>query len=405
MATAAAHPMVQTPRAEGESAKTVRSLAIATAANVLGLTAHTTYMYYLAPIALREGSFAADALIFSLVAIAMGLSVVPSGRLADRIARRYVMRIGLALLGVAYLGVILPPSVAAIVAGTLATGVGLALLFVSFQSYVADLLHATKRGVAYGRAGALGVLASAAGPFLAALVFRFVPDARIALLVNGVLFGAAAFAGILLTMRLPSVRAPTHAPEERGHWREAARAASPAALVYVFMGAGYGMTAPYFTVHFLDDLRYASESWGYLLAAGTVLSALGSMAAGELGRRMPPIRVALVGMVGLLASSLLFALPLHAAFFALGFLGRSLFSTTVGPAVSTLTMERARPARRAEAQSYASLAWNAGWAVGGAVGGALLVALGGGLFALGGLLALLGTALGALMLASGSAKI
>lgn len=398
MATAAAHPMVQTPRADGESAATVRSLAIATAANVLGLTAHTTYMYYLAPIALREGGLAADALIFSLVAIAMGLSVVPAGRLADNIPRRYVMRWGLALLGVAYVGVILPPSLLAVVAGTIATGIGLAFLFVSFQSYVADLLHASRRGVAYGRAGALGVLASAAGPFLAAIVFRATSDPRLALQVNGVLFAVAAFAGILLTTRLPSVRAPEHAPVERGHWRDAARAAAPAALVYLFMGAGYGMTAPYFTVYFLDALRYASESWGYLLAAGTVLSALGSMAAGELGRRMPAIRVALVGMAGLLASSLLFALPLHAAFFAVGFLGRSLFSTTVGPAISALTMERARPARRAEAQSYASLAWNAGWATGGAVGAALLVAVGGALFPLGGLLALLGAALGALML-------
>lgn len=400
MATAAAHPMVQTPAAHGEDRATLRSLAVAIAANVLGLTAHSTYMYYLAPIALREGGFDADALIFSLVAVSMGLAVVPAGRLADRIPRRYVMRIGLALLGLAYVGVVLPPSREAVVAGTVATGVGLALLFVSFQSYVADLLHASRRGVAYGRAGALGVLASAAGPFFAAVVFRGVDDPRLALQVNGALFALAAFAGILLTLALPSVRAP--APKERGRWREAARAAAPAAVVYLFMGAGYGMTAPYFTVYFLDHLRYASEHWGYLLAMGTVMSAVGSILAGRLGRRVEPMRVALLGMAGLLASSVLFALPLPALLFAAGFLGRSLFSTTVGPVISASVMARAHPNRRAEAQSYSSLAWNAGWAVGGAVGGALLLRLGGALFPLGGALALAGVALGMLVLTRGS---
>lgn len=396
-----AHPLVHTPRADGEDRATRRALLLATAANVLGLTAHTTYMYYLAPIALREGGVEADALIFSLVAVAMGLAVVPAGRLADRTPRRHVMRLGLLLLALAYVGVVLPPSRAAVVAGTLASGVGLAFLFVSFQSYVADLLHAAERGVAYGRAGALGILASAAGPFVAALVFRASGDARAALVANGVLFGVAGLAGILLTYALPSVRAPTHEAGERGDWRAAARAAGPVALVYLFMGAGYGMTAPYFTVYFLDHLRYASEHWGYLLAAGTVLSALGSMAAGQLGRSMPPVRVALLGMVGLLVASLLFVLPLPAVFFALGFLGRSLFSTTVGPAMSATVMARAHPARRAEAQSYSSLAWNAGWAVGGASGGALLAALGGGLFPLGGALAVSGVTLGAWLLQRG----
>ena len=377
--------------------RATRDLAIATAANVLGLAAHSTYMYYLAPIALRQGGHDADALIFSLVAVAMGTAVVPAGRLADRVPRRYVLRVGLALLGLAYVGVIVG-SREAVVLGTIASGVGLAFLFVSFQSYVADLLQGAARGVAYGRAGAIAVLAAASGPFLAALVFRLVPDARLALQVNGLVFSFLAYGAILLTLALPSARAPPATREERGHWRDAARAAAPAAVVYVFMGAGYGMTAPYFTVFFLDRVRLAPESWGYLLGLGTVMSALGSFAAGELAHRAAPMRLALLGMVGLLASSLLFVLPVATLFLAVGFLGRSLFSTTVAPGLSSVTMSRVVAPRRAEAQAYVSLAWNTGWSVGGATGALILARIGGGLFPLGAALALLGVLAGMLAL-------
>lgn len=375
-----------------------RHLLIATTANTLGITAHMTYMYYLAPIALRAGGLGGDAIVFSLVAVSMGLAVVPAGRLADRIPRRYVLRTGLALLAAAYVGVALPPSLAAVVGGTIASGVGLAFLFVSFQSYVADLLAADERARAYGRAGAFAVLASAAGPAVAGLVFRATTSDLLGLRVNAALFALAGLVAIALTMTLPSARPATYAPEERGRWLEAPRAAAPIALLYVFMGAGYGMTAPYFTVYFLDHVHLAKETWGYLLAAGTVASALGSMAAGELNRSADARRIAVLGMLGLLSASLVFLFPVGLIGLALGFLGRSLFSSTVAPGMSATIMSRARQARRAETHAYVSAAWNVGWAVGGAVGGALLAAIGGALFPLGGALALGGVALGVMLL-------
>ena len=364
--------------------------AVATAANVLGTSAHTTYMYYLAPIALRAaGIEGRDSVVFAAIAIAMGVIVVPAGRLADRIPRRHVMRLGLLLLAAAYVALLVPLSFPWILAGTLSTGFGLAFLFVSFQSYVADLLRHEERGPAYGRAGALSVLASALAPFLAALVFRTVGDEMLGLRVNGVLFGLSALLGIALTFTLPSVRGARPPAEERGRWHEAVRAAGPIMLVYLLMGAGYGMTAPYFTVFFLDHLGYANDAWGYLLAVGTLASAAGSLAAGEAARRIRPLYVSLVGQCFLFASSALFLLP-FAALYAVGFLGRSMFAATTGPSMNALLMERARPARRAEASGSTSLAWNTGWATGAAVGGAILAARGGALFPIGGALALTG---------------
>ena len=168
--------------------------------------------------------------------------------------------------------------------------------------------------------------------------------------------------------------------------------------MYLLMGAGYGMTAPYFTVFFLDHVGMPNEHWGYLLAGGTVASAAGSLLAGDIGRRSSGQGVAVVGMVGLVLSSLVLAFPVALAFLALGFLGRSLFSTTVAPGMAAVIMSRAKSGRRAEAQAYGSLAWNVGWAVGGALGGRLLALLDGRLFAVGGLLALAGVVLGVTLL-------
>lgn len=375
-----------------------KHLALATTANTLGITAHMTYMYYLAPLALRHAGVAGrDAVIFSLVAVAMGLAVIPAGRLADRHPRRRVHRAGLLLLAASYAG-LLVPGLASVALGTIASGIGLALLFVSFQSYIADLLDGSDRAVAYGRAGALAILASAAGPFLAALLLRAIPDPTLALRANALLFAAAGATGALLTLALPSTRTPPQEPAERGRWHHAARAAAPIAILYLFMGAGYGMTAPYFTVYFLDHVGLAPETWGYLLAAGTIASAAGSTLAGSLARRIASAHVATAGMTGLLLASLVFAYPAPALALALGFLARSFFSTTVAPGMSATMMARARLARRAETQAYGSLAWNIGWATGAAAGGVVLARAGGSAFPLGAAIALAGVTIGAAML-------
>lgn len=381
---------------------TRRSLSLAIAANICGLAAHTTYMYYLAPIALREGGIVGkDAIAFSLVAVAMGLAVVPAGRLADRIPRRRVMRIGLALLGLSYVALLVEPSLAAILGGVVASGVGLAFLFVSFGSYVADLLASSERSKAYGAAGALGVLASAAGPALAALTLRLAPAQG--LRVNALLFAVTAAIGIALTWSLPTARGHG-ASSERGSARDTFRTATPLMALYLVQGAGYGMTAPYFTVYFLDHVGMARDAWGYALAAGTLASAAGSFFAGRLIATFSASRVMLGGQAMLLLSCSLFLFPLPTAALLVGFFGRSLFSTTTGPGVSTLLMERARPERRAEAQSYTSVGWNAGWAIGAALGGWTLARYGGAAFAIGGTLGLAGVAVGVALLRATAAE-
>ena len=391
-------PVVAAASGVGDGRSARRALALATAAYVLGMTAHTTFIFYLAPVALRAADAAGrDAWVFSGTAVATMLAVLPAGRLSDVHPRRRMLRVGMGLLALSYVPLLGPPSLSGVLLATGLTGTGLAFLFVSFTSYVADLLTHAEASSAYGVSGALAILASAAGPFLASLVFRAAPDPVDAIHVNAALFGAGALVGLALTFALPSARATAGPGETADAWQGDARAAAPFVLLYVLMGAGYGMMLPYFAVYFLDDVRLAPETWGLLLAASTVAGALGSVAAGRMGRGRPHLTVVGSQLLHALAC-LAFLAPLSGLVLGVVYVVRNLFATSVAPVANALLMARARPAARGRAQAYASLAWNLGWAGGAAVGGVLLGRLGGALFPFAALLGLAGAGLAALAL-------
>lgn len=379
-----------------------RALVLATVAYVAGQSAHTTFTYYLVPLALRAaGILGRDAFVFAGVAVAMGALVVPAGRLADRVPRRRVLRAGVALLGLAFATLLPPPSLAWILLGTALTGAGLAFLFVSFNSYVADLLAGSARSAAYGRTTALSILGGALGPILAALVLRQAGAGLPGIRWCAALFGIATLAAVALTWGLPSAREPRAGVVRP---RPDLRAVGPVMTLYVLMGAGYGMTTPYFAVFFLDHVRLAGETWGYALGAATALSALGSFAAGRVAARARPAAIALAGQAGVLASSVAFLAPLSAASLAGAYLARSAFASTTVPMVSTTLMERVSPEVRAESQGYSSLAWNVGWMVGAGTGAALLARVGGGVFPMGSALAFAGVAAGVVLMGKASSR-
>lgn len=372
-----------------------RPLLAATAAYVVGQSAHVTFMYDLVPLALRAGGLAGrEAWLFSGVAVAMGLTVVPAGWLADRVPRRRVLRAGVALLALAYAALLVPASMGALLAGTAASGIGLGLLFVSFQSYVADLLVGPERGAAYGKSAAFGVLAGAAGPFLASLVYGRMGGGVAGVHAAAALFAVITAAALALTWGLPT--APRR-PVARADARVDLRAISPVMVLYLLVGAGYGMTNPYFAVYFLDHVGIGGEAWGYALAAGTALGAAGSWLAGQ-GAQRRGITVALVGQSGVLLASASMLLPLGTAALLAGYLVRSLALSTNAPVVSVTLMERVGESTRAQAHGWSSLAWNAGWAVGGAVGGMALAGLGVASFLVGAAVSFLGVALGTWLL-------
>lgn len=381
------------------AAEVRRALVRSTAAYVLGTIAHATFIFYLAPIALRTAGLGGyDAWVFSGVALAMALGVLPAGALADRHPRRKILRGGLALLALSYAPLLVPVTLAGVLVATALSGLGLALLFVSFNAYVGDLLARAEVSAAFGTTSALAILASAAGPFLAAAPFRFAASDAAALRFDAALFGLLALAATALTFSLPAARLPAESDEREAAkgWRGDARIVGPMAALYLLMGVGYGMTLPYFAVFFLDHLALPPGAWGVVLGLATLAGAAGSYLAGRLGHDRPA--TVAVGTQALHAvASTAFLLPLAAPALAAAYVGRHFLSTGVAPVVNA-TLARVRPASRARAQGFASLAWNAGWAAGAAAGGVILARSGGAVFPLGATLALVGVAAGFVLL-------
>ncbi|MFA5862158.1 MAG: MFS transporter [Candidatus Thermoplasmatota archaeon] len=384
--------MLRTPRA---------TLIVATIAYVLGITAQNTYLFFVAPIALAQhGAQTWGPLVFAGSALATMLAVVPAGQLADRYPRRRVMRAGLALLALAYVPVLLDASAprGEIIASIL-SGTGLALLIVSFNSYVADLLAASEMSSAYGRAGAVAILGSASGPFVGALVFHLAPTPAIGLVVCCVLFGLAGVGGMLLSLALPT-QARLAADDVPA--RPAAKSPVLAvSFLYVLVGVSFGLTTPYFAQYFLEWLSFSPESWGYLLAAGTVASAGAFLVSGALGRRFPMTKLLLGGQALAALATLPFLLPLAAVALGATYVARTFLANGFSPLINALMMSRVPASRRGVAQGWTSAAWNAGWAVGALAGGALLARWGGGAFVAGGTIGLIGAVVGVTMLRRG----
>lgn len=380
-------------RVASEPTSGTRALALATLAYVLGWTAHVTFIFFLAPVALRAaGHTDADALVFSGTAVASILAALPSGRIVDAWPRRRALRLALVLLALAYVPLLGPPTLAGVLVATAVTGVGLALHLVAFNTYVAELSAASGMVGAYARATAGGVLMGAIGPFVAAGIFGLIPSDALAIQVNATLFGIAAGAGALVTLRLPHA---AHVAQARVRladaWRGAAgRALLPAVLAWVIVGAGSGMASPYFAVYFLDHVEAGEATWGVLLGFGTAASALGSLALGAAAKRITPRRLLVPPQIALALTSLAFLAPLGIVMLGAAYVARSLFVFAFSPALNATLMSRIEPTARGRAQAWANLAWNVGWAVGAAAGAPLLAATGGAAFVVGGALALLG---------------
>lgn len=105
-----------------------------------------------------------------LVALAIGL--LPAGRLADRIGRRRTFVIGVAVFGLASLGVALSGGVAALVAFRVLQGFAGAMLQPAALAMLRNAFPADKLGLPLGIWGGANALAIGLGPVIAGLIVQ-----------------------------------------------------------------------------------------------------------------------------------------------------------------------------------------------------------------------------------------
>lgn len=367
------------------------------------MMAHTTFLLFLAPIALRRAGGGAEAsFVFAASALAMLVAVVPAGWVADRHPRRQVMHAGLVLLSACFLSLILPMAgTNGILLASILAGAGLALLVVPFFAYVADVLDASALPRAYGMVGTLAVLGAAGGPLAGAAIFHLAPDegAGIAMMAWGLAL-LCLLAG-WLTVALPhATRAVSLAEPTAPIGRAPLRTLVGFSLLFGFIGLSFGLTLPYFALYFLGHEGLTNEAWGILLGVGTAASALALLGAGKFGTRYTTSRF-LIGSQGAAAvAALAFIFPLPAGILAAAYVGRTFFAGAYSPIVNASLMEQMPPSARGRAHGWTSLAWNVGWGIGALAGAGILAKYGGILFTLGALAGLVGTLLSVTMIRS-----
>jgi MFS family permease len=149
------------------------------------------------------------------VPLAMAMAGKPlSGRISDRVGRKPVILMGLALCVAVLPLVPLTRSFAGLVAEGAVFGLGMAVVTPSTNALVADLCKAGKYGAAMGVFGTIWDIGEASGPILAGvLIFTFgdLQSASAYLAAFGVAAAVLAFAGAVFGV---TVREPRAIPRQ-----------------------------------------------------------------------------------------------------------------------------------------------------------------------------------------------
>src|SRR5712692_6938221 len=111
--------------------------------------------------------------ILNAYTIVYAALLVPAGRLADRVGRRRVFLIGVAVFTLGSLACAVAPTPALIVAGRVCQAVGGAMLTPSSLALVLAGFPRSKRSLAVSLWAAVGALAAAIGPSVGSAIIQF----------------------------------------------------------------------------------------------------------------------------------------------------------------------------------------------------------------------------------------
>lgn len=419
---------------EAESARSARAvlatLALCTLLPTLGIGTANIALPTL--VTGFGASFEAVQWVVLAYLLSMTSLLVGAGRLGDRVGRRRLLLVGLALFGVGAAGAGLAPSLPLLIAARALQGAGAAVLMPLTLALVGDTIDAARTGRAMGLLGTMSAVGTALGPALGGmlieaagwraiflstlplvslavvLVLRYLPAdadrrrappaafdvagtvllavtlAAYALAVtvgrgSGLLQGAcllAAAAGAALFLRAQRRAAAPLVPPALLRDPALARGLATSALVATVM-MGTLVVGPF---HLSQALGLEAGRVGLAVAVGPLVSALTATAAGRLVDRIGSARTTVAGLLGMGAGCTALAL-LPASLGVAGYL-LPLTCLTAGYAVfqtanTTAVMSGAAAERRGLTSGLLTLSRNLGLITGTAAMGALF-ALGAG---------------------------
>ena len=167
----ASHPTVSVPLREGADPGRWRALAVSLVAAFMALLDVSIVNVALPSMERGLGASAGVAQwVVSGYSLALGLALVPAGRLGDTLGRRRMFLIALSAFVVTSALTGAAPTIGLVIAARLLQGVAAGMLIPQNSGLIQDLFRGAERGRAFGLLGATVGLSTATGPVVGGLI-------------------------------------------------------------------------------------------------------------------------------------------------------------------------------------------------------------------------------------------
>jgi MFS family permease len=325
--------------------------------------------------------------VSGLSTLAIGLSAIPAGLLADRIGRRRALIIGGLGVPLAYaLQATLIQPQAILLFGALA-GASVALIVTAQNPFLVENSAPEERPYLFSANFALmtltGMVGSMAGgqlPRLAAELAQQPLDAagpfRFALLVGVALFAVAGLPFILLRDDRQAAAAEEAPPGVSMATADIRTRMASFAVVNVLIGIAGGLIIPFFNVFFTKRFALPTETVGLIFGVSSALIGVSTLASPAFSRRAGKVTAILLGQLSVLPFLAIMGLTGNPFLAVAAFWCRNVGINMINPIYASFTMELVPARLRATMAGINSTAWNTTWAIASTIGGAIIVAAG-----------------------------
>jgi MFS family permease len=296
--------------------------------------------------------------VMATFAITATLARPPVGFLVDRFGRKHFLAWGLVIIGLATLGYVWAPSVAAIFLLRVVQGVGWSASTTAVATLAADIAPLERRGELIGYAGMASNLGATLGPMVGfAALEHFGP--------SGPFLSSFAFVlvSLFLTAAVKEPRLADTTPYQPKRWLDFVFVSESLSVAVTagFLSFGYGGVSSFVPLYALQKGLANPGLYFALYATSLLLSRfLAGRLSDRVGRRsviLPGYTLYLVGMVVFALAPSPLVLLAAAVLMGLGF-------GTAHPVLMTLAIDQVPPSRRGSSVSQFQLFYDLGIGLG-----------------------------------------
>lgn len=299
-------------------------------------------------------------LILGTMALALVVSSIPLGILADKYGKRNLLALGNVLAGVSLVGFALTKSVPLLFLTAVAEGVGEAAFAVSFNALLADRAGDAKRTSAFSLGAFLGWTSGAIGAFS---IYSVIPIEELGLtaaeahVVLYILVGALGLSVTPLIMRIHEARQTGEVRRREILPRKSRRVLVRFGLYSVVIALGAGLFVPLMTSWFSAAYGVSDAISGPVLGISSVLTAIAALLSPRLAKKLGLVKAMVVSQ----ASSTVFmvVIPFSPAFAVAGTLYtvRVFLMNLSNPLGQSLLMGLVSPDERGAASGITASLW------------------------------------------------